>query len=163
VRGRFPRARVPGMLAAALLLAGAAPAAAGVRAEDAWIAETPPGAEVAAGYLVFTNDGDDAVKVVGAESPRCERVEMHTMDLSGGVARMRRQQSLSVPAGGRLRLEPGGSHLMLIRPESLVKGGTVPITFELSTGAKLSVDAIVRKPGEHGAHERPHEGAKPGT
>lgn len=150
------RIRFASMIAAALLLAGAAPAAADVTAENPWIAETPPGAEVAAGYLIFTNDGDEAVDVVGAESPLCERVELHTTDMSDGVARMRKQDSLTVPAGGALALTPGGTHLMLIRPEPLSKGGMVPITFELSTGEKLSIEAMVKKQGEHDAGEHRH-------
>jgi copper(I)-binding protein len=136
------RSGVPAWVAAALLIAGAA--AADVSVHDAWVAETPPGAQTAAAYLMLHNAGDAAVEVVGAESPLCERVELHTTDMSDGVARMRKQDSLRVPAGGMLQLEPGGTHLMLIRPEPLSKGGTVPITIELSTGVKLSVDAPVK-------------------
>jgi copper(I)-binding protein len=153
---RFPRIRIALMIAAALLLAGAAPADADVSAENSWVAEPPPGAEVAAGYLIFTNDGDEAVDVVGASSPLCERVELHTTDMSDGIARMRKQESLTIPAHGVLALEAGGTHLMLIRPEPLSKGGMVPITFELSTGEHLSIEAMVKKQGDHEAGEHRH-------
>jgi copper(I)-binding protein len=158
VSQRSLRTRIPVAIAAAFLLATAAPAFAGVTAADPWVAETPPGAEVAAGYLVFANDGAEAVDVIGAESPLCERVELHTTDMTGGVARMRPQASLTVPAGGELKLEPGGTHLMLIRPEPLSKGGMVPITLELSTGEKLSVEAMVKPQGghDHDAGEHRH-------
>jgi len=149
----FSRTRIALLIAVALLLGCAAPADADIRAENPWIAEMPPGAEVAAGYLVFTNDGGEAVEVVGAESPICERVEMHTTDMSDGVARMRKQQSLTIPAHGALTLEAGGTHLMLIRPEPLSEGALVPITFELSTGEKLSVEATVKKQGGHDPNE----------
>ena len=126
----FSRTRIALLIAVALLLGCAAPADADVRAGDPWIAEMPPGAEVAAGYLVFTNDGGEAVEVVGAESPICERVEMHTTDMSDGVARMRKQQSLTIPAHGALTLEAGGTHLMLIRPTELRAGDRVAIDLE---------------------------------
>ena len=50
---RFPRIRAALMITAVLLLAVAAPAAADISAENPWIAETPPGAEVAAGDTVL--------------------------------------------------------------------------------------------------------------
>lgn len=134
------------------LLAQTGPACAGLTLQDAWIAETPPGATTAAGYLVFSNDGDDATAVVGALSPACERIEFHTTDTTDGIARMRRQAALEVPAGGSLALEPAGTHLMLIRPRPLAAGDRVLIRFALEGGEELAVEAEVRAPG-HDAHQ----------
>jgi copper(I)-binding protein len=133
---------------AAWLLAVALPAAADVAVRDPWIAEAPPGAVAAAAYMVLENDGPEARSAVGAVSPICERIEFHRSEMEDGIARMREQESLVVPAGGRLILEPGGTHLMLIRPGTLRAGDRVPITLELDGGEKLEIEAVVR--------ERPH-------
>jgi copper(I)-binding protein len=138
------------LLCAALwLLAAASPAMADVAVDDPWIAETPPGATAAAAFMVIANDGAEARTVVGAQSPACERIEIHRSEMDGGIARMREQKSLAVPAGGSVTLEPGGIHLMLIRPKTLSAGDRVAITFELADGATLTVEAEVRKRGHH--------------
>jgi hypothetical protein len=138
------------LLCAALwLLAAAAPAMADVAVDDPWIAETPPGATAAAAFMVIANDGAETRTVVGAQSPACERIEIHRSEMDGGIARMREQKSLAVPAGGSVTLESGGTHLMLIRPKALSAGDRVAITFELADGATLAVEAEVRKRGHH--------------
>jgi len=35
------------------------------------------------------------------------------MRMDGAVMRMRRQQAVDIPAAGEVKLEPGGTHLML--------------------------------------------------
>jgi len=62
---------------------------------------------------------------------------------------MLEQDSLTVPAGGRLILEPGGTHLMLIRPVALRAGDRVQITLELDDGEKLVVEVVVRERPRH--------------
>jgi len=104
----------------------------------------------AAAFMVLENDGAEPRSAIAAESPACERIEFHRSEMEGGIARMRRQSSLTVPAGGRLVLEPGGTHLMLIRPAALRAGDRVPITLELDDGETLAVEAVVRERSRHG-------------
>jgi hypothetical protein len=138
------------LCAAALwLLAGAVPAAADVAVRDPWIAEAPPGAMAAAAYMVLENDGAEPRSAIGAESAVCERIEFHRSETKDGIARMVEQSSLSVPAGGRLALEPGGNHMMLIRPVALRAGDRVKITLELADGETLAVEAVVRERARH--------------
>jgi hypothetical protein len=131
------------------LLASAVPVAADVAVRDPWIAEAPPGAMTAAAFMVLENDGAEPRSAVRAESPACERIEFHRSQVEGGIARMLEQKSLTVPAGGSLALEPGATHMMLIRPAALRAGDRVRITLELDDGEKLAVDAVVRKRAPH--------------
>ena len=135
------------------LLAGAAPAAADVEVRDLWIAETPPGAMAAAAFMVLANDGTEPRLVVRATSPACERIEFHQTEMDGDIARMREQKSLRVPADGHLTLEPGGTHMMLIRPTALRAGDRVAIDLELAGGENLAIEAVVRRRGPRGNHE----------
>jgi hypothetical protein len=57
---------------------------------------------------------------------------------------MRTSPSLEVPASATVRLEPGGTHLMLEGVgRALVPGDTVPVLLEFDRGAPLQVDAPV--------------------
>lgn len=94
-----------------------------------------PGTDVAVGYLTLSNGTDGDLTIGSARSPQFDRVEFHESIETDGVAQMRRIPSLVVPAGGTLKLEPGGRHLMLIGPDDgMVPGRSVSIVFESATG-----------------------------
>jgi len=150
VRKTTPISAWAAALALFAFTAGGAPA--DIAIHDAWIAETPPAATVAAGYLTLENNGSETLTVTGAESPACERVEFHRMEMDGDVARMRPQETLSVEPGGTLELSSGGTHLMLIRPLQLTAGQKIPIRFTLAGGEEITFEAVVRARG-HGSHE----------
>ena len=95
--------------------------------------ETPAGAPVAGGYLLVTNAGEEDDRLAAAATPQAGEVQIHEMSMDGEVMRMREVEGgLAIPAGGSLSLEPGGYHLMLMRPEALTAGEThdVTLTFE---------------------------------
>ena len=81
-----------------------------------------------------------AFTLIGASSASVRAIEIHTTLMDDGVMRMRRLQSVAVPAGETVRFEPGGRHLMLfgvdtLEPELLVQlefsdGTTRAVTFE---------------------------------
>ncbi len=122
---------------------------------EPWVREGPPNARVLAGYMVLRNPTGKIQTVVGASSPAFSSVEMHRTEVEEGVARMREQEQLQIPADGQLALEPGGYHLMLMgAQQSLRAGDTVEIVLELGSGAKLSFPAPVRKgtAQEHAHH-----------
>lgn len=79
-----------------------------------WAAPTPAGAPVAAAYLEIQNLGSKPTTFLGASSPNAERVEIHSMTMTGGIMKMR-----PVPGGVRIgphkkaELNRSGMHLML--------------------------------------------------
>ncbi len=123
----------------------------------AWVRQPPPGAN-AAGYLVFENAGAEPIRVVGVASDVAARTEIHRSWVEEGVARMRRIDAIEVPSGGEVVLEPGGLHVMFIRPEKLELGQKVEIRFAVEGQDELVVVAEVRRAPaaapahEHGAH-----------
>lgn len=120
---------------AALLLAGAAFAEL-PRVRDARVVQPPPGAPVAAGYLTLTNTGDEELVISGASSATVGRVELHRTTIVDDVARMERQERLTVPAGETLTLERGGYHLMLMEiGDGFVAGDEVVVVFDTNAGA----------------------------
>ena len=60
---------------------------------------------------------------------------------------MRHIHALDVPAGGSVKLAPGGLHLMLMQPVApLELGASVPVELELADGRRLRGDFEVRAP-----------------
>lgn len=113
---------------------------------NAWVREAPPGAEVMAAYFEIENRTAAERKLVAASSKDAERIEIHTVTLHDGVARMAPVSNLQLPAGGVVTLKPGGYHLMLYRPRrALTEGATVAIELRFDSGAPLTVQAPVRR------------------
>ncbi len=89
--------------------------------EDAWVREAPPNASMLAGYVTLTNNTEEVLTLTSAASKQFNHVEIHRTVVENGVAKMRHQKELPIPAGESVKLEPGGYHFMLMHPESAVK------------------------------------------
>lgn len=101
-------------------------AAAGTTARGLTVHDVAVGATHAtdtAAYLRIDNPTDEADRLVAVTSPDATSITMHESDDRGGVSEMRRVDSLPVPARGSLRLDPGGSHLMVSGVRSAVEAG----------------------------------------
>ena len=96
---------------AATILAHAAAARGGVEVSGAWARATLPGQKVAGVYMQVKSDAQ--ARLVGVNSPAAKSAEVHEMRNEGGVMRMRRLDSVDLPAGRVVKLEPGGYHVML--------------------------------------------------
>ncbi|NIP74223.1 MAG: copper chaperone PCu(A)C [Gammaproteobacteria bacterium] len=129
----------------ALLLVGGVMAG-GIEFEDPWIREAPPGAPSLAGYMVVKNPSAEGRSLVGATSPAFGKVTLHRTEMEEGMARMVHQERVEVPAGGAVRFEPEGYHLMLMKPvEALKAGDRVEITLRFEDGESVPVTFEVRK------------------
>ena len=138
------------------LLCSALPLA--VSANDAlnihtpWVREVPPVADDSAGYMRIENPTDTDRTLVDAESEQFERAEFHESVEQDGLMRMRHHESLEIPAGGEVALEPGGYHLMLIgrRVDALQAGDQVDIRLIFDDGRTLDVSAPVSRDAPNG-------------
>lgn len=118
--------------------------------ENAWARATPPGAPVGGAYFTVRNGGA-ADKLVGGASPAAARVELHIMSMQDNVMRMRRVESIDVPAGQAVELRPGGLHLMLIDLKApLNAGDTVPLTLRFENAGEVEVRIPVQAMGASG-------------
>ena len=128
--------------------------ASGVMATGAWIRETPPNAGVAGGYLTLRSAVDD--RLLRVETPAAASVEIHEMSHEGGMMQMRElADGVELPAGGKVELRPGGTHLMFIDPvEPMRAGQTIDATLHFEHAGVLSLRFEVRPlDGEaHTAH-----------
>ena len=142
------------MVTVTILWMAASAAQAQITVHEAWARATPPGAKIAAGYLVVRNAGP-ADHLVSVTSPAAERVETHVTVTEGGIARMREVKGYDVPANGMLALKAGGSHLMFVNIKAPLKeGASVPATLKFQRAGEVKVQFAVRPLGatEHRGH-----------
>lgn len=112
---------------------------------DAWVRAAPQGQPVLAGYLQLQNVGSEPLRVTALSSAQFEAVELHQTLIEQGVARMLKLPELVIDAHGSVALQPGGMHLMLIRPtESLGPGDCVEVTFQYLDGTEQAVRLEIR-------------------
>ena len=94
-----------------------------------------------AGYVTITNNSDQERILTSAKSKQFEMVEIHKTIVEDGVAKMRRQDDLAIPAGASLVLEPGSYHLMLMHPTGALKANDeVTVTVSLKSGESANAD-----------------------
>lgn len=113
-------------------------------ASDAWVRATP-GSDVAAAYLTLHNRGSKAVTVIGVDCSVASMAMIHETTVKGGISRMRPHEQLVIPAGGTVKLEPEGLHIMLHGvTKPLAPGASVPLVLRLSDGTSVQIAAPVR-------------------
>jgi len=131
-----------------LALAGATAQAGTLQVTDAWVRAAPPNARMLAGYMTLENTSERDRALLGAASEAFKRIELHRSVVESGMARMVEQESIPVPAGETVSLEPGGYHLMLMHPrQRLSAGESVTLTLSFDNGQTLAVEAPIRRPG----------------
>ena len=113
---------------------------------ESYIPESPPGAQVMAGFMTIQNASNQLIEIVSVTSPEFHSVEMHLSKEVDGIAKMLQQEKLSIPANASLVLKPGSYHLMLMKPRTrLLDGASVALVFSLSSGEALSHSVTVKK------------------
>jgi copper(I)-binding protein len=114
--------------------------------EEAWGRATGEGANGAA-YVTIMNPDSVSVHLDSVRTTAARAAELHETVLTDGIARMTPLTGLDIPAGGRLQMEPGGAHVMLVElaaPASI--GDSLPIQLYFSNGKSVSSFVKVRAP-----------------
>jgi periplasmic copper chaperone A len=114
---------------------------AAVNVENAWarpsMAAKDGSGTVSGIFMVVSNGGKEADRLIGGVTAAAEKVEVHETIMEGEVAKMQQVAGgLEIPAGGSVMLKPGGYHVMLIG-----------IKQDLKVGDKFSIDLQFEKSG----------------
>ncbi|MFE5536746.1 copper chaperone PCu(A)C [Streptomyces sp. NPDC056492] len=103
----------------------------------------PVNDQMAGAFMVIKNDSKTADKLTAVTSPLSDDLQIHeTKD-----QKMQQVAAMDVPANGELRLERGGSHIMLMGLKSLPKVGdkvTFELRFEKADPVKVELDVKER-------------------
>ena len=123
------------------------------RVANAWARATPPGAKTGAVYMTLQGGAEDD-RLLGATSEAATTVELHTVEQADGMARMRRLESLDIPAETRVELAPGGTHLMLMDLGApLTTGDTFRLVLKFASSGDRAVEIEIRSAVEETGHE----------
>lgn len=136
-------------LASAISFARAAEVTVGELAiVSAWARATPPGAKVGGAYVTVENRGDADDRLLSAASPVARSATPHQTIEENGIAKMRPLEEATVPAGGRLEMQPGATHMMLTGLSAPLKEGEhVPVTLVFETAGSVTVELEVAAMG----------------
>jgi iron complex transport system substrate-binding protein len=119
---------------------GTIAAAPAIEVSGAWTRPTAASVSVGVGYLTIRNLAATPDQFLGAASPVAAQTELHASSFEGGMARMRPVTTLPVPAGGTVRFEPNGLHLMLMGLRAPLKlGQRVPLTLRFEHAGVVAV------------------------
>ena len=99
---------------------------------DAWVRATPPGKVMTAGYASVENQSKKAITITGVSTEVAGHASLHETRIERDRSTMRPVAQLSIKAGERVSLEPGGLHIMLMKlSETLSDGQSIDICLEL--------------------------------
>ena len=103
-----------------------------------------------AAYISITNHGGMADRLLAVESSLALKTELHTMDVSNGVMKMRQiDGGIAIPAGKTIQLAPGGFHVMLIGLKAALNADEnyqVTLTFEKA--GKIKLTGLAKRPAD---------------
>ncbi len=104
-----------------------------------------PGAPVSGAYMQITNGDDAPHALVAAHADVAENVELHNHVMEDGMMKMRRMDSVPLPAGETVTFEPGGLHVMLIGLTGPLEAGSrFDIELQFEDDSRQSVTFDVR-------------------
>jgi len=103
----------------------------------------------AALYFNLDYTGNDIAMVRAVHVDGAQSADLHeTTKSPNGVMEMHKIVQLPVPKGQTLKFEPGGNHVMVMKPDDTLKaGGTTEVTLTFAGGDKTSFPAKIEAAG----------------
>ncbi|MBN1993179.1 MAG: copper chaperone PCu(A)C [Anaerolineae bacterium] len=124
-----------------------------IKVVEPWARSSPMVAGNGAVFMELINEGDTDDTLLGAETDLAAVVELHETTMEGDMMKMNPVSKIEVPAGGSVRLEPGGLHLMLINlRQELVPGEKVKLILNFEISEPLTIEAEIREMGAEMSH-----------
>jgi len=113
---------------------------------DAWCRPTPNGAKVGGCYVTLTAGADD--RLVSVSTALADSAQIHEMKTENSVMSMSElPNGLPLPAGQKVELKPGSTHIMLMGlRDPLVDGGVASFTLTFEKAPAIGVHAAIKQP-----------------
>lgn len=113
------------------------PSAADIVIRDGWARSTAPSQSAGAIYATIENRGGSPDRLTGVVTTSATMVMIHESRNENGISRMRMVDGLDIPAGSKVELKPGGTHVM-------IEGLTAPLV----AGQRFDIKVTFDKSGE---------------
>ena len=115
--------------------------------DGAWSRAVADGTGTSAAYLVINNCGTEPDALLTAASDVAQFSEVHVTETRNGVTMMTQVQKLDIPAGKKVELKEGGTHVMMMKlNHSINPGDPVEITLTFEKAGEIKVTAPARAP-----------------
>ena len=112
-----------------------------VTVDHGWVRLPVVAGRPAAAYFTL-HGGKQGAILIGVSSPDAKGAEMHESMEMNGVSSMAPLTQVAAPAGGSVKFEPGGKHVMLFGLATAVHpGATVRLHFAFADGKTLDYSA----------------------
>lgn len=111
-----------------------------------WVRALPPSVMSTAAYVEIYNNSDQNDTLVNVSSPLIHMMSLHQTKEANGILSMVEADNTTIPANGKLVLQPGGYHLMLMGlKKPLTEGDSITINFQFEKSGLVKIDFPVRK------------------
>jgi copper(I)-binding protein len=125
--------------------------------QGAFARATPGAARNGGAFMTIVNKGGQADTLIAASAPVAPTAELHTHIKDGDVMKMRAVEAIEVPAGGTVKLEPGGLHVMFMGLNAPLKEGqTFPLKLKFAKAGEVEVTVDVKGVGAMGMGAMDH-------
>ena len=99
-------------------------------------------------YLDILNRGTVEDRLIAVSTPLASRVELHRSTMEDGIHRMEKVDAVTIPAGGKVALAPGGLHVMLVDLKfMLMAEETIQVTFTFERAGAIASSVAVEGRG----------------
>ncbi|KAA0445213.1 MAG: copper chaperone PCu(A)C, partial [Candidatus Thioglobus sp.] len=116
-----------------------------ISVHNPWIRWAPANAPVLGVFMQIDNNTASDVRLIGVNVIGYQRAEIHRTINDDGLMKMVRQDFAPIAAGRELKLQPGGWHIMLIKPEQVPSAGDeVPMVLHFDDGSEQTVRVPVK-------------------
>lgn len=136
------------VLVFSLLLSACGASGPQVKVEGVWGRPSPKIADAGAFYMLITNKGSEADKLVGATSDACGKLELHESFMQDdGTMGMRPVEggSIEIPAGGSVELKVGGLHVMcMMKKVDFAAGTKINVNLNFEKAGTITVEADIK-------------------
>jgi len=114
-----------------------------------WSRQAPGSADVAAGFMIITNNGKQDDRLVKATAEISTGAQIHDMKMVGDVMKMSElPDGIVIPAGATVKLVPKSLHIMFTGvKEAIMEGEEFSGTLTFEKAGTVTVDYEVTAPG----------------
>ena len=132
-------------IVACLALMAGAQAHAQVSVTAPWVRATVPAQKSTGAYMHLLSPV--GTRLVGVSSPEAATVELHQMEMGGGMMKMRQIDGIELPAGKGVNLSRGSYHIMLVGLKRQLRAGdAVEISLQVQGKNKKRESITVKVP-----------------
>lgn len=116
-------------------------------------------AKSAGGYMAIVNNGTEAERLIGVETPIAAKASLHeSMTDADGVSSMTMLDGIALPPGETVNLEPGAIHIMFMGLTGpLTQDKMVKVTLVFEHMGPVEIEFMIDPPGEGGMSGMDHE------